>query len=156
MATVSSCNIDINSELAPPPPKKAKLSSRSRDVRKRRFERRLAAIRDEKKSKSRELGCVYVEDDIADDTFMKMMGQDGNEVAEQSNDKVVDLADVVLQREKGEGLVALIITPTRELALQVKDHIATISKHTNIKVCKYLCKRLCDILSSCDAHRCVQ
>ena len=135
LPTDDSCNTDIDNELTPPPPKKAKLS-RSRDVRKRRFERRLAAIRDGKKS--RKLGCVYVEDDIADDAFMKMMHQDGEEVIEQNNDKVVDLGDVMLQKDKGAGLVALIITPTRELALQVKDHIVTISKHTDIKVCQYV------------------
>ena len=127
--TVTSCS---NGELIAPPPKKVKLSSKSHDVRKRRFEKRLAAIRDRKKSTK--LGCVYVEDDIADDAFAEMM-QLGKEAAKQSDDKMIDLADVALQREKGVGLVALIVTPTRELALQVKDHIAAVSKHTNIKVC---------------------
>ena len=157
MTLPSSSNIDISNELTPPPPKKGKLSSRSRDVRKRRFERRLAAVRDRKKS--RKLGCVYVEDDIADDAFMKIMCQDEKEVTEQNHEKVVDLDDVMLQKEKGEGLAALIITPTRELALQVKDHIAAISKHTDIKVCKCpmaIHDRSCDTFSSCDAHRCVQ
>ena len=90
---------------------------------------------------------------------MKMMREDGKEFTEQSDGIMVDLADVMLQRGKGEGLVALIITPTRELALQVKDHITAISKHTDIKVCKYpkaVCNWSCDVLSSCDAHRCVQ
>lgn len=133
LPATSPCNIDISSELTAPPPKKAKLSSRSRDVRKRKFEKRLAAIRDEKKS--RKMGCVYVEDDIADDTFMKMMHENGEGATDQRNDKVVDLVDEILHREKGEGLAALIITPTRELALQVKDHIIAVSKHTDIKVC---------------------
>jgi len=155
-SAASSCNNDISSELTAPPPKKAKLSSRSHDVRKRKFEKRLAAIRDGKKS--RKLGCVHVEDDIADDIFMKMMQQDGG-VTEQSNDKMVDLVDVMLQREKGEGLIALIITPTRELALQVKDHIVAVSKHTDIKVCNFSMVSHVT-LSSCDAldfsYRCVQ
>ena len=121
-----------SNELTAPRPKKAKLSSKSHDVRKRKFERRLAAIRDRKQSTK--LGCVYVEDDIADGAFMEMM-QQGKVATKRSDDKMIDLADVALQREKGVGLVALIITPTRELALQVKDHIAAVSKHTDIKVC---------------------
>lgn len=154
MPEASSCSIDISKELTAPPPKKLKLSSRSHDARKRKFERRLAAIRDGKRSKK--LGCVYVEDDIADDAFMKMMHQDEKEITEQCDDKVVDLVDEILQREKGEGLAALIITPTRELALQVKDHIVAVSKYTDIKVCTHP-EAVYDI--SCDAldcHRCVQ
>lgn len=160
MPDASSCSIDISKELTAPPPKKLKLSSRSHDARKRKFERRLAAIRDGKRSKK--LGCVYVEDDIADDAFMKMMHQDEKETTEQCNDKVVDLVDEILQREKGEGLAALIITPTRELALQVKDHIVAVSKYTDIKVCTHpeaVCDASCDALCSNDAlncHRCVQ
>lgn len=50
------------------------------------------------------------------------------------NDEIVDLEDVMLQREKGEGLGALIITPTRELALQVKNHISSVCKYTKVKV----------------------
>ena len=134
MPTAGYCNTDISRELTAPPPKKAKLS-RSRDVRKRKFKTRLMAIRDAKRS--RKLGCVYVEDDIEDNTFMKMMHQDDKEVIEEGSDKMVDLADLVVQKEKGEGLKALIITPTRELALQVKDHITAVSKHTDVKVCKY-------------------
>lgn len=133
MPATSSHNTDISTELVAPPPKKTKLSSRSHDARKRKFERRLAAIRNEKKL--RKLGCVYVQDDITDDAFMKMMHQDEKETTKQCNDKVVDLVDEILRREKGEGLAALIITPTRELALQVKDHIAAVCKHTDIKVC---------------------
>lgn len=145
---------DISRELIAPPPKKIKVSSRSRDVRRKKFEKRLATIREGKRS--RKLGCVHVEDDITDDTFLKMIGKGATE---QSDDKMVDLVDEILQRKKGEGLAALIITPTRELALQVKDHIAAISKHTDIKVCirpRAITGITCDTLSSCDAHRCVQ
>ena len=154
MPDANLCSSDISRELTAPPPKKPKLLSGSRDPRKRKFEKRLAAIRDGKRSKK--LGCVYVEDDIADDAFMKMMHQDAKETTEQCNDKVVDLVDEILQREKGEGLAALIITPTRELALQVKDHIAAVSKYTDIKVCA--CPEAIYYIS-CDAldfHRCVQ
>lgn len=154
MPDANSCSIDISRELTAPPPKKPRLSSRSHDVRKRKFEKRLAAIRDGKRSKK--LDCVYVEDDITDDAFMKMIHQDEKEATKQCNDKVVDLVDEMLQREKGEGLAALIVTPTRELALQVKDHITAVSKYTDIKVCT--CPEAVYYIS-CDAlgfHRCVQ
>jgi len=78
------------------------------------------------------LGCVYYEDDIPEETFQQILPQ--SRVVPPIDDDIVDLEDVMLQREKGEGLIALIITPTRELALQVKDHISAVCKYTRIKV----------------------
>lgn len=36
-------------------------------------------------------------------------------------------------KSSGLGLQALILTPTRELAIQIKDHIQSCSRHTPIK-----------------------
>lgn len=45
--------------------------------------------------------------------------------------------------EEEKGLQALILTPTRELAVQIKDHFDVIAKYTNIKVILiYYCKLL--------------
>lgn len=38
------------------------------------------------------------------------------------------------EKEKPEGLTGLILAPTRELAIQVKDHIQNIAVFTDIKV----------------------
>jgi len=106
-----------STEPTAPPTKRIKLASRSHETRKRKFERRLATIK-RKRSSKKQLGCVHFEDDIP-----------AMEAGE-----IVDLEDVMLQREKGEGLGALIITPTRELALQVKSHISAVCKYTKVKV----------------------
>lgn len=37
-----------------------------------------------------------------------------------------------------DGLTGLVLTPTRELAIQVKDHIQNIATFTDIRVCLYI------------------
>ncbi|KAI9320389.1 P-loop containing nucleoside triphosphate hydrolase protein [Dichotomocladium elegans] len=41
---------------------------------------------------------------------------------------------ILTTKEKSDGLIGLILTPTRELAIQVKDHIENIAIFTSIKV----------------------
>jgi ATP-dependent RNA helicase DDX24/MAK5 len=40
------------------------------------------------------------------------------------------------ESENEDGLRALILTPTRELAVQIKNHIDAVSKYANVKVCR--------------------
>ena len=78
---------------------------------------------------------MHFEDDIPQEAFQQMLQQPNNiSTGDDGDDKIVDLEDVMLQKEKGEGLGALIVTPTRELALQVTDHISAVCKYTKIKV----------------------
>ena len=121
-----------STEPTAPPTKRIKLASRSHETRKRKFERRLATIK-RKRSSKKQLGCVHFEDDIPEEAFQTMLQQTGDIPAMEAGE-IVDLEDVMLQREKGEGLGALIITPTRELALQVKSHISAVCKYTKVKV----------------------
>jgi ATP-dependent RNA helicase DeaD len=44
-------------------------------------------------------------------------------------------AGIIQNCEKGKGIQALVLTPTRELAEQVKDALKQFSKHHNLKVC---------------------
>jgi ATP-dependent RNA helicase DDX24/MAK5 len=37
-------------------------------------------------------------------------------------------------QEAGSGIKALVITPTRELAIQVADHMKKVSRHTHLRI----------------------
>lgn len=74
-----------------------------------------------------EVGLVYSKDDIPDDVFERMIRGSVRKVKEE-----IDNGD---KERDGRGLVALVLAPTRELALQVKDHISTAAKYTDIMVC---------------------
>ena len=53
----------------------------------------------------------------------------------KSNEESLD--DTIEEEDKettSKPLRALIMTPTRELALQIKDHLVLATKHTSIKV----------------------
>ena len=67
-------------------------------------------------------GLVTYQDNIPDDIFQRMIGGEHPQIDHHIVDTV-------------PGLIALVLTPTRELALQVKSHIEAAAKFTNIKVC---------------------
>ena len=69
-------------------------------------------------------GCVYHRDNIPDDEFFEMLHKDKPKSGTRSSE---------LETES-RGMTALILVPTRELALQVKAHIETAAKYTNIMV----------------------
>ena len=111
-----------------------------------------------------EMGLVASLDDIPEEEFLKMIGDDViagshdlDDVTNQSEDVTKscimsnsdndfgshDLDDVtksshdlsdVTKGSHDHKLLALILTPTRELALQVKSHICDAAKYTGIKV----------------------
>ena len=101
----------------------------------------------------RETGLVTTIDDIPEDEFLKMLGDDvmagshdhnvtDDDVTSQYNvkesndpiDIVADSDDVIVQSHDQGKLLALILTPTRELALQVQAHITAAAKYTGIRV----------------------
>lgn len=63
------------------------------------------------------IGCVSVVDDIELDF----------DIVEDKEDKIED-------KKQGGQLQALILTPTRELAIQVRDHLVVAAKYTNVGV----------------------
>ena len=71
---------------------------------------------------------VYCEDNIPDDVFEKMIS---NKWSCSNNIALYDTFDCEFKR----GLVSLILTPTRELALQIREHIMVAAKYTGILVC---------------------
>ena len=105
-------------------------------------------------------GLVATLDNIPEDEFLKMIGDDitagshdSDDVIEHSDDITTsdvsnnhsrhDLNDVtkeshdlndVTKGSHDQGLLALILAPTRELALQVQSHIRNAAKYTGIKV----------------------
>ena len=75
--------------------------------------------------------CVYFQDDIPNEEFEQMLKGVGGEVA-----MVTDYTEgeEVQEAEENDGLLSLVVVPTRELALQVKDHLEKAAKYTGIKV----------------------
>ena len=107
-----------------------------------------------------EMGLVTSLDDIPEEEFLKMIGDDViagshdlGDVTNQSEDVTKsgnmsnsddelashDLDDVT-KGSHDHKLLALILTPTRELALQVKAHICDAAKYTGIKVMMLYCR----------------
>ena len=103
-----------------------------------------------------ETGLVCYLDDIPEEEFMKMISggdvaitsssltasNSPDDVTETSHDPCDDVTgeshdpcDDVTGESHDRGLLALILTPTRELALQIQHHIRDAAKHTHIKVC---------------------
>ena len=95
--------------------------------------------------------AMEVDEDVKDDDINEEEGDDDNieddkgdnnnndddHVEDEENDVGGDIAiDELKQVEpmKRKSLKALILTPTRELALQIKEHIEAITKYTNVKV----------------------
>ena len=76
---------------------------------------------DETGDNTEQRGLVTYQDNIPDDIFQRMIGREQLQIDYHIVDTV-------------PGLIALILTPTRELALQVKSHIEAAAKFTNIKV----------------------
>ena len=95
----------------------------------------------------RERGLVLSLDNIPEDEFLKMIA--GNDVTTGSPDPDSRSRDIIRGSRdncddviggshdvsRDQGLVALILTPTRELSLQIRCHIMDAAKYTGIKVC---------------------
>lgn len=64
---------------------------------------------------------VMYQDNISEEEFQQMLGGGGGRKEQR--------------KRGGRLLTALILTPTRELALQVKDHITAATKYTSLEVC---------------------
>lgn len=79
---------------------------------------------------------VYCEDDIPDDVFKSMLSE-GSTHSKKAKAAANEGVSVSSRRRKGSSngsLVALILMPTRELALQVVEHIKAAAYFTDIKV----------------------
>ena len=85
------------------------------------------------------VGLVNSLDNIPEDTFMKMISGDVTAgscdlTRNDINDITGGSCDPIIGSHDQGGLIALILTPTRELALQVQRHICAAAKYTNIQV----------------------
>lgn len=86
------------------------------------------------------MGLVMAVDDIPDAEFWKMVKPSASPTSEPKTFSCLSLKEVIdVTSEKkadGEGkLVALILAPTRELALQVQAHLTAVTRYTGIGVC---------------------
>src|SRR3989338_4630202 len=63
----------------------------------------------------------------------------GHDIMSQSmtgSGKTAAFAIPILHKvERGKGIQALVLAPTRELALQITEHSKKIAKYTNINIC---------------------
>jgi hypothetical protein len=105
-------------------------------------------------------GLVGFKDDIPDEEFQKMIAgeldpweSDGERVKSHDDDDDIkkhgseenslESHDIKAESHdrgySGSGLIALILAPTRELAIQVHDHLTAVARRTDIKVfiCMY-------------------
>ena len=72
------------------------------------------------------------------DDFEEFNGSDVNLSPDEDSEEIVLKVPPKVSKPASESIyspVALILTPTRELAIQVRDHITRISKELNISVC---------------------
>lgn len=78
------------------------------------------------------------EDDLTPGPEMTQVKSSSSNEEEWADDDLLmkDTPALVKEKVKGQedNLYALILTPTRELAVQVKNHIAAAAKYTDIKV----------------------
>jgi ATP-dependent RNA helicase DDX24/MAK5 len=85
---------------------------------------------DDSKSQEMSLGeCTYVQDDIPEHEFQALLKGERSESAKAKEQMIV-------REDNGgrKGPLSLIIVPTRELGLQVRDHMKLAAKHTAVKV----------------------
>ena len=77
------------------------------------------------------VGLIMSDDFIPDDVFEESLrtGKRARELVEE--DCPVGLS---VGQKNDDGMVALILTPTRELAIQIKSHMDAVSKYTGIHV----------------------
>ena len=99
-------------------------------------------------------GLVAVRDNIPDAEFMKMFERKTvHNRSHDLDDKSHDPKDSDDKEIPSHGPLALILVPTRELAMQIHSHITSVAKYTNVKVrhvdFKILSLPLSSFLSSC-------
>ena len=107
-------------------------------------------------------GLVGFKDDIPDEEFQKMIAGEldpwesndekaksfGNTKKHSSEASKSECQSHDIKAEShdngcGDGLIALILAPTRELAIQVHDHLTAVAKYTDIKVHTHACMLHC-------------
>ena len=74
------------------------------------------------------IGLVMSKDFIPDDVFERSLCSGKRELIHDTPSSAEAAA------VKEDGMVALVLSPTRELALQIKTHMDAVSKHTGIHV----------------------
>jgi len=79
-----------------------------------------------------ETGCVKVVNDVEIDFEPEILVADGNEPDDNISEAPAAAAPPP-RPKSNRRLYALILTPTRELAIQIKDHIEAAAKHTGIR-----------------------
>ena len=62
-------------------------------------------------------------------------GLESHDIKDQSHDIAQDQRQI--SHDGSNKLIALILAPTRELAIQVHDHLRAVTKYTNIKVRRF-------------------
>ena len=85
-------------------------------------------------------GLVYFEDDVPDEEFLSSMASFAGPVADIGEVEMIDLNECMEnesapdteQTISGTGVLGLVLTPTRELALQVLNHLQAVAKHTDV------------------------
>ena len=101
-------------------------------------------------------GLVSFLDDIPEKVFQSMLK--GNTRLEDLNkDEFMDNPMATIpKKETKNSMVALILAPTRELALQVKSHLEAVAKYTKIQVIDCAFMNVCVVLVYIRSlHRCV-
>ena len=104
-----------------------------------------------------DIGLVGFKDDIPEEEFQKMIAgeldpwesgservksHDGGDAKKRGSEEVnkrecLESHDIKTESHDsgyGDGLIALILAPTRELAIQVRDHLTAVARKTDIKV----------------------
>lgn len=92
------------------------------------------------------LGLVSYRDNIPEEEFQKMLRGEilpWDIIKEEDDKQITNISGSTTMKDDSHGsrdlsndnkLIALILTPTRELALQVQSHIKAVAKYTKIKV----------------------
>ena len=100
-----------------------------RETRDRKKRPKIAEVdkEDSEEEEVAEIGLVSSHDFIPNDLFEQSL---------QTGKRMEELEGSVPATPTGEeqGMVALILTPTRELAIQIRSHIEAVSKFTEIEV----------------------
>ena len=89
----------------------------------------------DQEKKQKNTGLVAVRDNIPDDEFERMFQR--KPVLKKSLSQAnisVSVGHQGLDGPGGGGPVALILVPTRELAMQIHSHVTSVAKYTNFKV----------------------